>query len=535
MTEKPDPCDVAALESALNDSATRVSTIWVSYLIFALYLLIATGMTTHRQLLLEEPLKLPALNIDLPLFWFFVLAPILFVLFHLYVLLQVLLLGRTAAAYNEIINSTFCSAAENALMRLRLANTLFAQIFAGSPRERGGWLGWLLRAMAWITLALGPIGIILAFQFRFLPYHDHLATWTHRLLLLAELSVAFLLWPLVLDPQKDFNWPELWRRFPGIIIIPLRSLFSRDQRRNDWRWLGAQVISAFTCILLVAVSLSLASFPGEPHVNLFTGSSLSTARCDRWISQKFDRLMLPNVDVVDTEKLDKIRKATAARGLKPSEGERTRSFRERDLSCGVFNAADFRRTDFDGAHLQGANLFGAWLQDANLHAANLQGANLNGAKLQSANFTVAHLEGANLEGAELQGAILSFAKLQRAGISVASLQGASLLGAWLQGADLSGAELQGANLSAALSDGANLSVAHLQGADLSGARLVGANLLGAELQGANLRGARLVGANLIGAWLQGADLSNSELTLALFSQVYAWRARLDLISAPVLA
>jgi hypothetical protein len=119
MTEKPDPCDVAALESALNDSATRVSTIWVSYLIFALYLLIATGMTTHRQLLLEEPLKLPALNIDLPLFWFFVLAPILFVLFHLYVLLQVLLLGRTAAAYNEIINSTFCSAAENALMRLR--------------------------------------------------------------------------------------------------------------------------------------------------------------------------------------------------------------------------------------------------------------------------------------------------------------------------------------------------------------------------------------------------------------------------------
>jgi hypothetical protein len=36
MTEKPDPFDVEALERAVNDSATRVSTIWVSYLIFEL-------------------------------------------------------------------------------------------------------------------------------------------------------------------------------------------------------------------------------------------------------------------------------------------------------------------------------------------------------------------------------------------------------------------------------------------------------------------------------------------------------------------
>jgi hypothetical protein len=37
--------------------------------------------------------------------------------------------------------------------RAQEATHLFAQIFAGSPREREGWLGWLLRAMAWTTLA----------------------------------------------------------------------------------------------------------------------------------------------------------------------------------------------------------------------------------------------------------------------------------------------------------------------------------------------------------------------------------------------
>jgi hypothetical protein len=102
--EKPDPFNVEALEKSLNDSATRVSTIWVTFLIFGLYLVIAAGTVTHRQLLLQDPVKLPALNIDLPLVAFFFLAPALFVVFHAYVLLQVLLLGRTAAAYNEALD-----------------------------------------------------------------------------------------------------------------------------------------------------------------------------------------------------------------------------------------------------------------------------------------------------------------------------------------------------------------------------------------------------------------------------------------------
>src|SRR5712671_6581263 len=102
--KKIDPFDVAALEKSLNDSATRVSAIWVSFLIFSLYLLIAATTVEHRQLFLAEPVKLPVLNIDLPLWGFFFLAPILFVIFHVYVVLQVLLLGRTAAAYNEAIH-----------------------------------------------------------------------------------------------------------------------------------------------------------------------------------------------------------------------------------------------------------------------------------------------------------------------------------------------------------------------------------------------------------------------------------------------
>jgi uncharacterized protein YjbI with pentapeptide repeats len=523
MTEKPDPFDVAALERSLNDSATRVSTIWVSYLLFALYLLIATGTATHRQLFLEEPLNLPVLDIDMPLFWFFVLAPILFVLFHLYVLLQVLLLGRTAAAYNEIVDKAVDSAPENALIRQRLANTLFAQIFAGSPREREGLLGWVLRAMAVITLALAPIYIILAFQFVFLPYHSHLGTWTHRLLLLFELAVALLLWPLVLDARRDFNWHKLLRRIQRTAGIPFRLLSAKEERRQEGQQLRLQAITVAACISLVAISVGLASFPGEPHINLLTGNSPFAVHCNRWsnrwISQKFDRLVLPRENIIDNEKLDKIEKATAERGLEPSAGERTRNFSKRDLSCGIFFAMNLRRTDFAGAHMPRANFEEAELQGANLHAAALQGANLRFAKLQGANLSDAKLQGADLSVANLQGANLgSWALARVAGEDEetvlggpAHLEGANLSGASLQEAKLRFAHLDGADLHNAVLDDANLYFAQLQAANLSGARLRAANLSGAQLQAANLSSARLAGADLSAAQLQGADLSGAGL------------------------
>jgi hypothetical protein len=65
VEKKIDPFDVEALEKSVNDSATRVSAIWVSFLIFGLYLVIAAGTVTHRQLFLEDRIKLPVLNIDL--------------------------------------------------------------------------------------------------------------------------------------------------------------------------------------------------------------------------------------------------------------------------------------------------------------------------------------------------------------------------------------------------------------------------------------------------------------------------------------
>jgi uncharacterized protein YjbI with pentapeptide repeats len=523
---KIDPFDVEALEKSLNDSATRVSALWISFLIFALYLLTAATTVTHRQFLLDEPVKLPVLNIDLPLWGFFFLAPILFLIFHIYVLLQVLLLGRTAVVYNEAVNEKVKATADNSRIRQRLANTLFAQIFAGSPREREGWLGWLLKAMAWITLVVAPISILLAFQFAFLPYHSWFVTWTHRLLLLIELAISFLLWPLVLNAGDNLNWPRMKRRLKRSMTFSaplLLSLLCRQTSNFPWPkrrtcpvfWRRARSAFPITVFLLfILFSLSLATYPGEWHVNLITGQSWSAVRCDRWFTNSFDRLHLPGIDIVDDKKLSEIVEATSKRHLPGDAGERTRNLRGRNLNCADLSSADLRRADFSAAHLSGADLTRSALEGASFVRSELRGAILFEAKLQGASLAEAQLQGASLLSAELAGATLDRA----------SLQGATLTSAQLQGTLLAYASLQGANLISADLQGASLFQARLQGASLEGAILQGATLDGARLQGATLNSASLQGASLAGAWLQGADLSNAKFLWTDMSDAYIWRA-----------
>jgi hypothetical protein len=105
------------------------SGLWLSYLFALLYLVIAAGGISHKDLFLENPVKLPFLSVDL--LGFFVLGPLLFVIVHAYTLLHFTLLadkigvfhkelqarsptrirGLTCAASCRSISSFSCSAA----------------------------------------------------------------------------------------------------------------------------------------------------------------------------------------------------------------------------------------------------------------------------------------------------------------------------------------------------------------------------------------------------------------------------------------
>ena len=77
--------------------------LWTTFVTFELYLAIAFGSVKHRDLFLETPVKLPILDVDLPLVGFFVLAPAILVIFHFYVFLQLYGLAAKAREYNGLL------------------------------------------------------------------------------------------------------------------------------------------------------------------------------------------------------------------------------------------------------------------------------------------------------------------------------------------------------------------------------------------------------------------------------------------------
>jgi hypothetical protein len=92
--------DLDAARKSVEDAAAVSAGIWLSYLFTLFYIGIAAGGVTHKDLLLENAVKLPFLNVDLPLVAFFALASILFVISHAYTLMHFVLLAAKVGNFN---------------------------------------------------------------------------------------------------------------------------------------------------------------------------------------------------------------------------------------------------------------------------------------------------------------------------------------------------------------------------------------------------------------------------------------------------
>jgi uncharacterized protein YjbI with pentapeptide repeats len=265
--------------------------------------------------------------------------------------------------------------------------------------------------------------------------------------------------------------------------------------------------------LFAALSLSIATFPGEPHVNLATGHPAFSTQCDRWFAKTYDRLILRNVDVVDDEKLAKIVRATEEKEQMPHQGEATRKFSNRDLRCADLTNADFRHVDLKNADLSGARLDNIELQGTTLDDAQLSEATIANAKLSGASLVRANFRNADLTGAEMSKVRADSAKFHGALLSSVNLQEADLSNALFQAADVSFAQLQGASLYSARFQAASLEQADFQGAFLTLTKLQGATLTGSDFGGARLSQVQL----------QGAAMDQAKLTVAFVDKPFVWR------------
>ncbi len=493
---------------AVLEAAAFSTNLWLSYLIVLLYWLVAAAGVTQKDLFLEDTVQLPLLGVPMPLQGFFWLSPILFVIIHTYILLHFSLLGEKAGIFNLQLLEQVPNHLDQQQIRRQLPNNIFVYFLAGPDESRTGVFGILLRAVAWISLVIGPVCLLMFFQLQFLPFHAAWITWLQRVTVLLDLALIWKLWPTIVHG--------------GMI-----------GQRGYGRGLTRTLLAVFTAIALGMIFI-VATFPGEwleayvwnrepfswvrnqivhGPVNMASGK-----RSSLWT----DTIVLTNFDAIDHSKFS----SDAAF----EDVQSTYAIRGRDLQFAQFVNDNFRKVDFTGSDLTYAVFNQSDLREARfgctsdlnawtipqaaptVSAAQAPPATpISGSAQESAPICT-NLPHASFFRARLQGAVFDRANLQDASFAGASLQATSFLGAHLEGANLQGASLQDAFLASADLDSTNLRGAWLQTARLVTTRLNNADLTGAHLQYAILNRVQLQHALLDGAGLQGASLGPADLT-----------------------
>ncbi|HEX3484954.1 MAG TPA: pentapeptide repeat-containing protein [Micropepsaceae bacterium] len=486
MSSIADPSVDEAAIGAINDAAGYCRTLWATFIGYAATIFVLTSGTTHEALLRQTPVKLPLFNVEsgIPLRLFYVIAPLLLVLFHLNLLMK---LHDLRVRVSELIiplnwTDEANAAFERSRLRRRLMAFDYAVLKAGLVSDRRERV--LLRLVTDATIFIMPVLLLLFVQLQFLPYHDWKISWLQRLFVILDLGmIAYI---------------QLWLGKP-------RGQDGAAVPHSSWN--GRMLLWSALFAAPFILSLFVLAFPGEPqdvfwksvsprpYAPLAGGDvaekfgirrSLYLADRSLWAVEPSEELLraltqdstiiaLHGVDDAGPELLRTVQRirnaALSLRGrnlsyanfesstliavdLSPDlNNEQVRKFQEtRAAAAPNGNSIEpGNRTDMSGASFSGADLRGARLpyakgDNAAFFRANLQSAVLAYGQFANANFAEARMQEADLYGA----------RLQSASFQTAGLQGAILGPAQLQNADLRGAAIASEQLRAAQWDGARL-------------------------------------------------------------------------------
>jgi uncharacterized protein YjbI with pentapeptide repeats len=509
--------DLGVARKALDDAVSMTRGLWISFISLSAYLMVAVGAVTHVDLFLENPLQLPLVGVKVPLVVFFWLAPILYIIIHSYLLLNLKLMSDNVRDWLARLEQTLAKES-NAQERQRIAqahklslpNFFPVQMLAGPRINQVGIMRWGLASAVMLTIIVAPILLLFLVQAQFLPYHHETVTWVHRFSILADIAILWYFWPRIRGVHK---FKERW-------FLKIAGIFA-------------------TASLLI-LSIFVATFPGES----FHGNSVS-ALIDQIFPQdrsvcKARQAIIQNV-VDDEMCLISVTEALfdgavdEVRGLPRSIFanrivivDRDFSEQNADKKPGLSSSLSLR-----GRHLEHAVLARTGLQMVDFTGAHLNGAIFDGAELQGATFECAYtgeevgqirIQGFGSACTDLIGASLDEANLTGASMNKAKLQGASLIGSILTGAHLDGASLQGSLIIQAELQGAILTSADLQGSNLQGSILKGAIIDDANLNGAIMTDSDLRGASMNFTKLNGTQLSSADLSGAVVINSFFWRA-----------
>ena len=509
------------LLQGVNRASEKVAALHIAFLVLCTYVVVIGFSTTDMDLLIGKSIKLPVVDVEVPITGFYATVPYLVVLVHFNLLLQLQLLSRKLFAFDEVAPK------EEAMGGLRDQLHIFPYNYylVGRPSPL---IRPLVALLVNITVLILPLLVILILEARFLAYQSEAITWAQRLAIWLDIGLAATLWPVCMDRQDSWtrymlgvgqyvraHWMRwTWRLF-GLAI--LMSLFIMPTREPSIHLFWVFIFWLLLSLLVSPLRYGLRRLGHGRYSAIRDNLVPPVSGMRGLVAITLLAFPLPLLLMVDGERIDLpgmlgVRLLSPLRHLDLHEkvllAKPVKSETIADLGSGDPAKVDSAMRAIGGIDLQNRSL-----RQANLSHAVMAKADLRGALLERADLDYAQLQEANLKNAQLQGASLNYAQLQEAFLNGAQLQGVWLIGAQMQGTFLITAQLPGAILDGVQLQGANLNYAQLQGAILRRAQLQGASLEGAQLQGANLERAKLQGADLRKSQFYNKSLSSADIRM----------------------
>ncbi len=385
----------AALLADVNAASGPARNSWVVFIAVLAYFFITLAGITHTDLLLDTPVTLPILQVDIGLRAFFAFAPAVLLLMHFNLLLQHVSLSRKVREFDErVARQEGRGMYATHRFRVQLHSYFYVQAIAGPSRSP--LFSAFLHAMTAVTLWLLPLALLIYFQIVFLPYHDLDVTTAQRAYILIDFLIFAIFWIFLHHPAATFigglgrsiiSYPVSFMTMMLVWVAAMFLSFAVATIPGEGVDRAMASIERFrTPVPYGTPSAEAERFAFLPTAWLFEGRVRAiSGRNESWFSR--------NLVVTDT---DIVRAAGA-----PAEGVSLR-LRERDFRFATFDRSNFSRADLTGADFTGASLRLTRLENAQLILASLRGADLTRAQLQSADLSGADLRQAVLEDADLR-------------------------------------------------------------------------------------------------------------------------------------
>lgn len=558
----PELPKAADMLERVHAEATELRNFTITFLSLLLYVAIIISSTTHEQILRIDPVKLPLLNVDIPIVGFYWFMPGFLFFLHLYILLQHYLFSQLAFRFRDALERETDTDTKNHLRR-SLGNLPFLHWLAG---RHGGFMNFLMKAITVVSLIVWPVWTFWWLQAAFLPYHDNTIVWWQRVFLLLDATLLAYLWAKILDDQDDAGrWWKPWlaplcydlaKPFKAMLgwlcrqsVLPQRlhrvlirlnislGIQGNNGANPDYpatlkmvstRWLLAVFlfIALFFSFVVSTVPYSwedklwktmllFLDSRIDPDIEKFPAVANNTRRIfplTNWLHEQ------RKVYLQDNERNDYDPKRLRECGDEKTAEKQSQS--DKEPKCYSVDGFFPRNLILNERVLAANQDLPAELlsqldakndKTAPDALAKIQGLDLRRRHLEYADFSQSSLPNADLRSARLDVANFSSAKLEKARLENAEMSGANLNDAKLPGADLKGAQFRTANLSKALLTGADLSDAQFPEADMSDAQLQRTKLRNAQLPNANLSKAVLTSSDLGYVNLQRANLSRAQL------------------------